>query len=325
MNLTIPLYPLKFQPILKKKVWGGTKLKEMLGKDAKSKIGESWEISGVKDNISIVNEGPLSGKTLDDLLKTYKEDLVGEQVYQKFGNTFPLLFKYIDADKNLSVQVHPDDQLAKNRHNSFGKSEMWYILDAEKNSQIIIGFKEGIARPDYLQALVKGDIVKVLNFKEVQSGDTFVINPGTVHAIGAGILLAEIQQTSDITYRIYDWDRRDEKGNIRELHTDLALDALSFDPSVQVSSKLNHNSNSTFLGGTEFFQVNKLSFSKPSSCDLKGIDSFKVYMCIEGRAKLQGDDFSVAIRRGETVLVPACIGQISFETDAATFLEAFVP
>lgn len=325
MERAAPLYPLKFHPILKTKVWGGDKLNQILQKSDIKNLGESWEISAVDDNISQVSNGSLAGKNLQWLLENYQDDLVGEKVYQKFGNTFPLLFKFIDAKEDLSVQVHPDDSLAKSRHNTFGKTEMWYILDVEKNSKLVLGFKEGTEKSDYLQSLSENRIPEILHFESIKRNDVFLVKPGTVHAIGAGILLAEIQQTSDITYRIYDWDRPDTNGQLRQLHTELALNAIDFEP---FRGKLDYSEKQNLLvpiGRTDFFSVNKLVLPKDYLQDLKGISSFVVYMCIEGDAIIEVDSFSEEIRKGETVLIPAYFPEIKFITNSATLLEVYIP
>ena len=327
-----PLYPLKFEPILKQKVWGGTKLNKLFQKEGKGKIGESWELSGVAENVSEIANGPFKGKTLNWLLENCKEKLVGEKVYNDFGNTFPLLFKFIDARQDLSVQVHPDDTLAKKRHNTFGKTEMWYILDVEKNGRLILGFNETMHKEKYLKSLSENRITEILNFEEVKKGDAFILKPGTVHAIGAGVLLAEIQQTSDITYRIYDWDRPDTNGQMRELHTDLALEAINFNPSktkLDYSEKTSptgrHENTPLLIGATDFFTVNKLILTKNYVLDLKEIPSFIVYMCLEGTAIIETDDFSEEIKKGETILVPAQLPEIKFITNSASFLEVYIP
>lgn len=324
-----PLYPFKFDPILKQKVWGGDKLIKNYTKNNKKKtaekIGESWEISGVDENISQLINGPLKGKSLTWLLENYREKLVGEKVYQKFGNTFPLLFKFIDAQEDLSVQVHPDDVIANKRHNSPGKTEMWYILDVEKDGRLILGFEEGIDQKQYLDALSEKKIINVLKSQPVKRNDAFIINPGTVHAIGAGVLLAEIQQTSDITYRIYDWDRPDSNGQLRQLHTDLALDAINFKESKAKLDYLSKRNVPSYIGATDFFSVNKLELSKSYVRDLEGIPSFTVYMCLEGSAEIEIDDFSETIHKGETILIPAQLPEIKFITNSATFLEVFIP
>lgn len=320
-----PLYPLKFNPIFKPKVWGGTKLNQLLKKNIEGNIGESWEISGIEDNVSEILNGPLKEKPLNWLIENYKEKLVGEKVYKNFGNQFPLLFKFIDARENLSVQVHPDDFLAKKRHNSFGKTELWYIIDAEKDGKLILGFNEKMDQKKYLKTLSEHRIVDVLNSESVKNGDAFIIKPGTIHAIGAGVLLAEIQQTSDITYRIYDWDRPDTNGRMRQLHTDLALDAIDFNPQKSRLVYLEEKNKPVHIGTTDFFSVNKLTLSKDYVRDLEETPSFTVYMCLEGTALLETDDFSEEIKKGETILIPAELPEIKFITNSASFLEVYIP
>lgn len=319
------LYPLKFQPILKQKVWGGNKLQELFQKNAEGNVGESWEISGVEENISEIANGPLKGNTLNWVLENYKEKLVGEKVFKNFGNHFPLLFKFIDAREDLSVQVHPNDLLAKARHNSFGKTEMWYILDVEKNGKLILGFNQQMDSKKYLHFLSENRITEILNVEAVKKGDAFLLKPGTVHAIGAGVLLAEIQQTSDITYRIYDWDRPDTNGKLRDLHTDLALEAIDFNPP---ESKLNYSevkNSPSPIGTTNFFALNKLVLSENYLKDLEQVPSFTVYMCLEGSAIIETDDYSEEIKKGETFLIPAHIPKLKFITNSASFLEVYIP
>lgn len=329
MITVYPLYPLKFDPILKQKVWGGDKLNKIYAKKtdrkADGRIGESWEISGVDENISELINGPLKGKSLNWLLENYKEKLVGEKVYQEFGNTFPLLFKFIDAQEDLSVQVHPDDILAKKRHNSSGKTEMWYVLDVEDDGRLILGFTDGINQQKYLDSISEKKIINVLKSHPVKRHDAFIVNPGTVHAIGAGVLLAEIQQTSDITYRIYDWDRPDSNGQMRQLHTELALDAINFKGSESRLKYKEIKNSPSHIGATNFFSVNKLDLSKNLVRNLEETPSFTVYMCLEGSAEIETRDFSETIQKGETVLIPAQFPEIKFITNSATFLEVFIP
>jgi mannose-6-phosphate isomerase len=321
----IPLYPIKFQPILKQKVWGGTKLKQLFEKNGKGNIGESWEISGVDGNISEISNGSLKGKTLNWLLENYKDELVGEKVYREFGAKFPLLFKFIDAQEDLSVQVHPNDLMAKKMHNSFGKTEMWYILDVDNGGRIILDFKENIDQEKYLKALSENKITEIIKSEPVKKGDAFLLMPGTVHAIGAGIVLAEIQQTSDITYRIYDWDRPDTNGQMRELHTELALEAIDFSPSNRKRNYSEKENSSVNIGITDFFSVNKLMLSKDYVANYREIPSFKAYMCLEGTAIIETDDYSEEIKKGETILIPAQLSEIKFITNSATFLEVYIP
>ena len=224
------LYPFKFQPILKDKIWGGQKLKKQLNKQSNlPNVGESWEISDVEGDTSIVNNGNLKGTSLKQLLKDYGKDILGNHNYETFGTKFPLLIKYIDAKQDLSIQLHPNDELAAKRHNSFGKTEMWYVMQADDDANLIVGFNKKMTPEEYLRHLENKKLTSILNFEKVKEGDTYFIEVGRVHAIGAGVMLAEIQQTSDITYRVYDWDRVDANGNFRELHNDLALDAIDFD------------------------------------------------------------------------------------------------
>jgi mannose-6-phosphate isomerase len=329
------LYPMKFKPQLKEKVWGGSQLALQLGKEGNENIGESWEISGVKYNVSVVSNGILKGRSLTELLEQYHEDLLGKSVAERFGNEFPLLFKFIDASKDLSVQLHPNNTVAKERHNSFGKTEMWYILNTEKDARLILGFNREMDKSTYMKYLSEGNITDILHSEEVKEGDAFFIAPGTVHAIGAGVLLAEIQQTSDITYRIYDWDRPGTNGKMRELHTDLALDVIDFDIS---KAKLNFSeidNESVIVCSSAYFETYSLRLTKNFQKDISKIDSFIVYMCVEGEAIINSEENSVLssndlakgeeLKKGETLLVPACANHVSFETKGATLLEVYVP
>ena len=224
------LYPLTFTPIFKERIWGGEKLEKELHKPIHQPlIGESWEVSTVKGDISVIDNGALKGTSLQTLIEQAPEALLGRAVYKRFGTDFPLLIKFIDAAQDLSIQVHPDDALAKARHNSFGKTEMWYIMEADPNASIIIGFNRNVSKEEYQSHLENKTLSQLLNYEKVSHGDMFFIPAGKIHAIGAGVLLAEIQQTSDITYRVYDFDRKDKHGNYRELHTELALDAIDFE------------------------------------------------------------------------------------------------
>lgn len=319
------LYPLKFYPILKEKVWGGSKLKNILNKKGTDSTGESWELSGVAENISVVSNGSHKGMLLSQLMETHKEALVGTKVYKIFGNTFPLLFKFIDAEENLSVQLHPGDDLARERHNSFGKSEMWYIMDTDENAKLILGFNELMDRSTYLKHLSANKLIGILNSETVAEGDAFFIGPGLVHAIGSGVMLAEIQQTSDITYRIYDWDRPDSNGDLRDLHTDLALEAINFEQTRPRLDYLEIENEPSLVCKTPFFEVNKLKLNKKLERNLQSHSSFTVYMCVEGSAVFETDDFSEKLVKGETILIPAIIPNITIESENASFLEIYVP
>lgn len=319
-------YPIRFEPILKEKIWGGNKLKQILNKPSTSKsTGESWEISGVKDDISVVENGSLKGKSINALLEEYKERLVGEKNYKKFGFEFPLLIKFIDAKTELSIQLHPHDKIAKERHNSFGKTEMWYIMQADEGAEINVGFKKSISEAEYLEHLNSGRITELLNFEKVKKGDSFFINTGKVHAIGAGVLLAEIQQTSDITYRIYDWDRVDAEGNSRELHTDLALDAIDFekkdDFEMEYSQLENQSSN---IVACEYFTTNFLPVKGTVTKDYSDLDSFIIYMCVSGEAEICIGDNSEKIIQGQTLLIPAENDLVKITSEGVELLEVYV-
>lgn len=315
------LYPLSFTPILKERIWGGTKLQTILHKSSLSKnMGESWELSAVSDDISVVNNGAAKGKTLTELIDLFPEELLGEKVLSKFGKQFPLLFKFIDAKEDLSIQVHPNDQLAKARHNSFGKTEMWYVMQADENARLIVGFKNSSNQKEYISHLQQGTLLDLLEAYPVQTGDVFYLETGTIHAIGAGVLLAEIQQTSDITYRLYDWGRVDANGEARELHTDLALEAINYNTT---KSKITYDNivenKSATVVDSVYFKTNYLQLSSSYSW-IKKEDAFTVFMCVEGKCTLtcEGELFSLV--KGQTILIPASITHFVLE-GSATLLE----
>lgn len=323
------LYPLKFTPIFKDKIWGGNKLKSILGKDFGKlpNCGESWELSGVAGNVSVVSNGYLAGNSLEELVEVYMGDLVGEKVFENFGNEFPLLVKFIDANDDLSIQVHPDDELAAERHGSYGKTEMWYVLQADPGSKLQSGFNQQVDQETYIEKLENGELTAILNFEEVAPGDVFFIPAGRVHAIGKGILLAEIQQTSDVTYRIYDYERLDAQGNIRELHTDLALDAIDFSVYPEYKSKYPHKNNeSVELVKCDYFTTNLLEIDRKVEKDYNQLDSFVIYMCIEGELSLETDSGTERMRKGETLLIPASVENVVLKphTPTVKLLEVYI-
>lgn len=323
---SLPIYPIKFHPILKEKVWGGTKFKSFLNKSSESEItGESWELSGVNGNVSTVANGPLKGMSITELIETYTVDLLGEKVYKNYGLQFPLLFKFIDAREILSVQLHPDDKIAKAKHNSFGKTEMWYIVQADDNAELIIGFSKTMSKEKYLKHVNSNTLEKILNHEKIKKGDVFFIPPGLIHAIGAGTLLAEIQQSSDITYRVYDWNRPDTDGNLRALHHDLALDAINFNSNINYRIE-NKNNTQNSLVSSSYFDVNELVLKNLElDRNLEQIDSFVVYMCVEGHTTVNVNGQSEELKMGETILFPAITEQIHFQKSTAKVLEIFVP
>ena len=303
------LYPLKFETIFKDKIWGGQKIKTVLGKDFGNlpNCGETWEISGVKGNESVVLEGVLKGKSLPQLIEEFKGELVGESVYQQFGNEFPLLIKFIDANDDLSIQVHPDDVLAKKRHNSFGKTEMWYVFQADKGANLITGFNQPLTRESYLKAFNSGKLMDILNKETVSEGDVYFLPAGRVHTIGKGLFIAEIQQTSDITYRIYDFDRVDDKGNKRELHVEEALDAIDYNYYPEYKTKYQDKTNEAVsLVNCQYFETNKLSCTEKITRTYTH-DSFTILICFEGSLVLNSEVGDLNIKKGEAILIPASI------------------
>jgi mannose-6-phosphate isomerase len=302
------LYPLKFKPIFKDKIWGGRKIETALNQSFAPlpNCGEMWVLSGVDGNQTVVENGYLEGNELNELVEVYMGDLVGDKVYQKFGNEFPILIKFIDANDWLSIQVHPDDKLAWKRHQSLGKSEMWYILDADENSELIAGFRTKVDKQGYQKHLENKTLKSIMNFEKVTKGDVFYIPAGRVHALGPGILLAEIQQTSDLTYRIYDWDRIDSAGMLRELHTELALDAIDFNIYNDYKTHYNDKLNGTVkLIESPYFITNFIHLDKALKKDYSALDSFVAYICAEGMVNIKCEDSLFSVKQGESILLPA--------------------
>jgi len=299
------LYPLVFTPIFKDRLWGGSRLAELLNKELPSaQTGESWELSGVPGDVSVVASGALKGKTLEELLEQFPHELLGTTVFEQYGKTFPLLFKFLDACDDLSIQVHPDDEMAQKYHGGFGKTEMWYVLDAEPDARLLVGFKEETTPEHYLTALEQGEVVSLLESYPVQKGDVFFLETGTVHAIGKGTVIAEIQQTSDITYRIFDFNRRDAQGQLRELHTDLALKAIHFGARQPKRFYDKSTNEKIELVSCPYF---KTSFVKLSgNMALKTSEPvFQVLMCLEGTFTITLEGQHYQFKKGDTVLVPA--------------------
>ncbi|MBF4517543.1 class I mannose-6-phosphate isomerase [Flavobacterium sp. ANB] len=317
------MYPLQFEPILKDRIWGGEKLKTILNKPITSKItGESWELSTVEGDVSVVANGVLKGKSLMELIDETPNEILGTEVYKRFGKQFPLLFKYLDAREDLSIQVHPNDKLAKERHNSFGKTEMWFVTQADADSRIIVGFKENSSKEEYLKHLHDNTLVSILDDVKAKAGDVFFLETGTVHAIGAGLVVAEIQQTSDITYRLYDFDRVDAQGNKRELHVDLALDAINYNK-VETQKKYDSKANtSNVVVDCPYFTTNFIPLESKVEVKKSGA-SFTVYMCIEGSFEIEYDGFKNTYIKGDTILVPAEINAFILN-GKASILEIYI-
>ncbi|MEO9884153.1 MAG: type I phosphomannose isomerase catalytic subunit [Balneola sp.] len=322
------LYPLKFNPILKDKIWGGNKLGYVLDKpigDSKN-CGESWEISGVEGYISVVSEGQLKGKNLVELIEEFKGDLIGEAVYQSFGSKFPLLIKFIDANDDLSIQVHPDDELGMERHNSFGKTEMWYVVDAEEGATLISGFNKPTNKEEYLEIFEAGNLTDILNREDVENDDVFFLPAGRVHTIGKGLLIAEIQQTSDITYRIYDFDRVDADGNERELHVEEAVDAIDYSFYDQYKTIYDKTAEETEIGKSQYFITNRLVIGDSISRNYSNFDSCIILMCLEGDGEINFEEGSISYKLGDSILIPNSITSITIDSSTTSkVLEVRIP
>lgn len=326
------LYPLKFKPIPKERIWGGDRLKKYSCDNSnaanKHPIGECWILSAVEDDVSIVENGFLKGNTLEELVEVYMGDLVGDSIYERFGVEFPLLVKLIDTKEFLSVQIHPDDEMAEERHHAYGKSEFWYILDAKDDSQIITGFDRELTKEEYVELVKKGKLQTVLKYNSVKPNDFIYIPARSLHSLGKDIFLIEIQQTSDITYRVFDWNRVDSQGKSRELHVDLAADTIGFDDKpLHVSHLPLEKNQETELTANPFFRVNRFCLEGNIQRELLGFDSFRLYICIAGKLSLnaQGSD-AVVLTEGEVVLVPASIPLVEIQPlgGEANMLEVFV-
>lgn len=321
------LYPLKFLPLYKNKVWGGNKIKT-LGFDYSPlpNCGELWALSAVKDNESVIANGFLADNTLNEAVEIYMSDLMGEKNYRHFGNEFPLLIKIIDANDRLSIQVHPDNELARQRGMENGKTEMWYIMEAEAGAQIVDGFSQEVTQDEYQQFLSLGKLEDILHIEKPQSGDVFFIPAGRVHALGKGLLLAEIQQSSDTTYRIYDYNRPDADGKLRQLHTAEALDAIDFRPTADGRTHYSYRPNATAtLVECPYFTTNLIVLDKPMRKDFTHLDSFVIYLCTDGIAAIKALGTICPIHAGECVLVPAIADQVElFSEGTAKLLEVYV-
>ena len=311
------------------RLWGGEKLKSVLNKKyTETNIGESWEISAVEEGETVVAAGSLQGKTLQDLIKEYKGAFLGKAVYEQFGNDFPLLIKFIDAKTPLSIQVHPGNEIAKERHNSFGKNEMWYVMEADAAAELIVGFDKKLAKEAYQKSVADGSILNLMHHENVAEGDTFYIPTGRVHAIGAGVLLAEIQQTSDITYRMFDYNRVDAKtGKLRDLHNDLAIDVIDFECHESYKTSYATKKNvSNALVHSPYFTSNLLIIEGSLKKDYSSLDSFVIYICVAGAIELSCNNEIFSFKRGETMLLPAAQEHVELKaiSEGSKLLEVYL-
>lgn len=318
------LYPLKFKPRVKERIWGGQAILKKKGKTvarlSKDKLyGESWDLSSVKGDMSVVANGFLKGNNLEEIIEVYMGELVGEENFEKYGLEFPLLVKYLDCNDKLSVQVHPNDELAEERHNSFGKTEAWYVVDCKPDAAIYLGFKNlELTREEYIAAVAESRLEELLNRVEVKPDDVFFIPAGTVHALGAGIEVVEVQQTSDVTYRIYDWDRVDASGNGRELHTALAVDAIDF----EADAELLHRKYELTKGGaatvieSSYFTMMLHDVDGEKLLDRASLDSFIIYIALNGSVQVIADGVEESLEEGEVMLIPAEVSEIEINGNA---------
>lgn len=335
------LYPLKFEPILKKNLWGGSAICRFKNLNIhESGIGESWELSQVSESVSVVANGNLKGKSLTDLIQAEPKALLGRSVYERFGNKFPLLIKFIDAESDLSIQVHPNDALARQRNNSFGKTEMWYVIDSKPGSKLISGFSQQIDKAEYERRIADNSIEEVLQHHEAKVGDVFFLPAGRVHAIGAGLFVAEIQQSSDITYRLYDYNRKDAQGKCRELHTELAKDAIDYNLYSDLKTSYEPLENeAVLLVNCSYFTTDRIYLkaqkqenneTEAESMDLDrdytSLESFVIYVCMKGEGIISyGQNSTISIHQGETVLLPACLNRTTLSTNSELLmLETFI-
>lgn len=316
-------YPLQFEPILKERIWGGAKLRTEFNKPIVSNTtGESWELSAVEGDVSVISNGEFKGKTIKELIDASPISILGSLVCKRFGTDFPLLFKFLDAKQDLSIQVHPNDALAKIRHNSLGKTEMWYVMQADVGAEIIVGFKEGSSQEEYLSHLESNKLTELLNKITVKEGDVFFLETGTVHAIGAGLLIAEIQQTSDVTYRLYDFDRRDVNGNKRELHVDLALEAINYQKQETQKFYFKEANQSNLVVDCNYFTTDFIPLTDSYSVEKRG-DSFTVYMCVDGSFSIESEGGRYDYSKGDTVLIPAVLQNYVLHGNAS-ILEIYI-
>jgi len=312
------LYPLKFKPIFKERIWGGHKIKDVLGMDygPLPNCGELWLLSGLWDEQSEVANGDFEGDEINDLVETFMGDLVGESVFDQYGEQFPLLLKIIDANDWLSVQVHPDDELAEKRDLGNGKTEMWYVMQADKDAELIMGFNKEMTRMDYVNVMKNNTLKETLNHEQVKAGDVFFIPAGRVHALGPDIMVAEIQQTSDTTYRIYDWDRINEAGMSRELHIPQSVEAIDFNIPDQYRIEVPDVMNRTVpVVDCQYFVTNLLQLQGEMEKDYANLDSFVILMALEGNFSLIWENGAIFVNAGECVLVPNVIKKVTIRAE----------
>ena len=316
---------IKFEPLLKQTLWGGSKIIPFKHLDAQlENVGESWEISGVSGNETIVANGQYKGMSLNQLVRELKGSLVGEENYQRFGDEFPLLIKFIDAHQDLSIQVHPTDEIAHRQGKSRGKTEMWYTLESAPGAQLYNGLKQQITPEQYKEMVADDTITDALARYEVKEGDVFFIPAGRIHAIGAGCFVAEIQQTSDVTYRIYDFKRKDKNGNYRELHTQLASESIDYTVLDNYRTDYEPVKNEgTQVVTCPYFTTAVYDLDEPMTLDYSELDSFVILIAVKGGGQLISEGEEMSFQMGDTVLLPATTKEVKVE-GTVKFLETYV-
>ena len=308
------LYPLRFTPILKEKIWGGGKLKMLLNKgdSTEKQMGESWELSGLPGSDSVVATGALAGKSLNELVQLYGTDLLGKKIAERYGKEFPLLIKFLDASADLSVQVHPNSAQARSRHNCEGKEEMWYVLQADAGAELISGFSRDTSANEVKQLLQQGKLKEVLNIEKVSVGDCFYLPAGRIHTIGKGVFLCEIQQPSDVTYRVYDFERTDANGNKRELHLEQALEVLDYEAKSNYRQPYQPQLDAAVpLVSCPYFSVVRVAASKKLTRQLPAGNKFTAFVAVEGEGTLAAEGNEYPFNAGDTLLLPATIAAVT--------------
>lgn len=316
-------YPLTFQPVLKEKIWGGQKLKSLFdkGDDPEVQMGESWEIADLEEGQSIVNTGEFEGLTLKELIAKNPEALLGKSVYERFGLQFPLLIKFIDAASDLSIQVHPSDETSPTGR---GKTEMWYIMDADPDAKLTVGFKEKTNKSAFDKNIETLTVMDAMDQHVVTAGDSYFINAGRIHAIGGGILLAEIQQTCDVTYRVYDYNRKDTSGNLRDLHVAESLEVLDFEPTQDFKLDYDTTPNAVHeLKHHTYFLTDWLHL-KEGNYSVSRTDSFTIIVVVEGAVNYTFEGVKKILQAGETLLIPAACPEVELDSENGKLLEVYL-
>ena len=316
----------KFNPLLKSILWGGEKIVPFKHLTSEEKqVGESWEISGVKDNESVVSDGKYKGWTLNKLVETLKDKIVGKENYERFGNEFPLLVKFIDARQQLSIQVHPTDEQAQAQGLGRGKTEMWYVMESDADASLRSGLKQQITPEQYKEMVENDTITEALSEYPVKEGDVFFLPAGRIHSIGAGCFLAEIQETSDVTYRIYDFKRKDKEGNYRELHTKEAAECIDYTVYPDYRTQYEARQNEPVeLVSCPYFTTSVYDLTEPMTLDYSDLDSFVIFVGLKGEGEItDAEGNTISFRAGESVLLPATTTVVKV-SGTIKFLESYV-